>query len=98
MPPKLEPRFERRVLRLIKNRPFDTLSKLTREINTGLMEEERISVQTLKKAAVKKGLLAQRPSFKPMLEPRHFASRYEFAKEYGNRDLRFWRNVFLLMK
>ena len=93
-PPKLKPRFERRVVRLIKNRPFDTSSKLTKEVNTGLMEEEKISIQTFKKIAVKKGLPAQRPSFKPMLEPRHIVSRYEFAKEYRNRDLRFWRNIF----
>ena len=58
------------------------------------MEEERISTQTFKKVACRKGLLARHLSFKPMLELGHIQTRYKFAKEYKNKDLRYWTHIY----
>jgi len=29
-----------------------------------------------------------------MLEPRHIQARYKFAKEYKNKDLRYWTHIY----
>jgi len=93
-PAKLEPYLERRIVRLIKNRLFDPASNWPEKSIQDFWKKKKSSIQTFKKIACKKDLPAQRPSHKPISEPRHITSRYEFTKEYRNKDLRFWRNIY----
>jgi len=60
-PQKFTEHTERRLLRAMKKDPFQTCTEITRDLNEGMDEEEKVSVRTVRHHANLKGLTAHRP-------------------------------------
>ena len=91
-PLKVTARTERRIVRSIEKDPSQSSVKMVKDINTAMDEEIQITARTFQRYAVRNGLFVRRPSQKPKLEAKHIKSRLEFALQYREKDMRFWRN------
>ena len=55
-PQKFTEHSERRLLKAIKKNPFQTCTEITRDLNEGMDEEEKVSARTTRHHANLKGL------------------------------------------
>jgi len=92
-PKKVDTLMERRINRTVKKDPFQVSSKMVKEVNFNMKEENQITAGTFRSYAIKNNLIARRPLVKPPLTQNQIRNRLEFAKIYRNSDMRFWRNV-----
>ena len=56
------------------------------------MEEEKISARTLRRYTTLNGMKCYRPA-KTQLTPKQILERRQFAKNYLQKDLRYWGKV-----
>ena len=82
-PQKFDTYMEIRIVRNFKKDPFQTATKMIKEINEAMKEEYQIAPRTVRAVAQRNGLLAFRPSLKPPLDKDAIKSRLAFAKAYS---------------
>lgn len=92
-PLKYDSHTERRIVRAFEKDPMKTSTKMTKEINQGMEEEEQLSTRTVSRIAVNNGLKSRRPCVKPQLLENHIFDRLTFAREYVSRTSHFWMYV-----
>lgn len=92
-PLKVTSPIRRRIVRAASNNPFRTSTEIAREVNIGIERESQVCSRTVRGHLVMNGLRARRPCRKPKLTANQVRLRRDFATEYKDKDLRFWRNV-----
>ena len=92
-PPKITPQLKRRIKREINKNPFASSLKIARDVNTGLQENKQIAPSTIRLHAIKNDLRCYRPAIKPYLTSKQKKERLSFAKQYLEKDMRFWGKV-----
>ena len=84
-PPKVTPILERRIVRETMKNPFDSSLKMVKNINLGLMEEQKISARTLRRYTTLNCMKCYRPAINTQLTPKQILERRQFAKKLSSK-------------
>ena len=92
-PSKISSKGDTRLKILASKTPLKSYREIGEEYNTGLSQQNQISLWTVKRHLAEVGILAFRPARKTTLEPRHIVDRFLWAREYRDIGMGFWESV-----